>query len=114
MPSSCLLPSSVPCQAHLLCFTSGWPHSGPCAVLPVSLTYGRPYLLSGHLFLFYFIYLFFLLINFILLLLFYFLAVLGLRRCAQAFSSFSEQGLLFVAVRGLLIAMAFLVTEHGL
>ena len=37
-----------------------------------------------------------------------FLAVLGLRCCAQAFSSYGEQGLLFVAVRGLLIA------EHGL
>ena len=45
---------------------------------------------------------------------FFFLAVLGLRRCAQAFSSFSEQGLLFVAVRGLLIAVASLVAEHRL
>ena len=37
----------------------------------------------------------------------YFLAVLGLRCCARAFSSCGEQGLLFVAVRGLLIAVAF-------
>ena len=42
-----------------------------------------------------------------------FLAALGLRCCTQAFSSCSEWGLLFVAVRGLLIAVASLV-EHGL
>ena len=42
------------------------------------------------------------------------LAVLGLRCCAQAFSSCGEQGLLFVAVRGLLTAVASLVVEHGL
>ena len=34
--------------------------------------------------------------------LFLFLAVLGLRCCARAFSNCGEQGLLFVAVRGLL------------
>ena len=34
--------------------------------------------------------------------------------CAQAFSSFGERGLLFVAVRRLLIAVASLVVEHGL
>ena len=43
-----------------------------------------------------------------------FLAALGLRCCMQAFSSCGEQGLLFVEVRGLLIAVAFLVEEHGL
>ena len=42
------------------------------------------------------------------------LAVLGLCCCARAFSSCGEQGLLFVVVRGLLIAVASLVTEHGL
>ena len=42
------------------------------------------------------------------------MAALGLRRCAQAFSSCRERGLLFVAVRGLLIAVASLVAEHGL
>ena len=41
------------------------------------------------------------------------LAVLGLRCYVQAFSSCGEQGLLFVAVRGLLIVVASLV-EHGL
>ena len=42
------------------------------------------------------------------------LAVLGLRCCARAFSSCGERGLLFVAVRGLLIAVASLILEHGL
>ena len=43
-----------------------------------------------------------------------FLAVLGLHRCARTFSSCGERGLLFVAVRGLLIVVASLVSEHGL
>ena len=44
---------------------------------------------------------------FIYLLKFYlFLAALGLRCCAQAFSSCSEWGLLFIAVCGLLIVVA--------
>ena len=34
--------------------------------------------------------------------------------CAQAFSGCGEQGLLFIAVRGLLIAVVSLVVEHGL
>ena len=43
-----------------------------------------------------------------------FLAALGLRCCAWAFSCCGEQGLLFVAVHRLLIAVASLVAEHGL
>ena len=43
-----------------------------------------------------------------------FLTALGLRCCARAFSSSGERGLFFVAVRGLLIAVASLVAEHGL
>ena len=43
-----------------------------------------------------------------------FLAALGLPCCAWAFSSCGKQGLLFFAVRGLLIAVASLVVEHGL
>ena len=43
-----------------------------------------------------------------------FLAALGLRCCARASSSCGQWGLLFVAVRGLLIAVASLVVEHGL
>ena len=42
-----------------------------------------------------------------------FLAALGLDCCARAFSSCVKWGLL-VAVRGLLIAVASLVAEHGL
>ena len=43
-----------------------------------------------------------------------FLAALGLRCCARASSSCGERGLLFVVVRGLLIAVASLVAENGL
>ena len=43
-----------------------------------------------------------------------FLAVLGLRCCTWALSSCGERGLLFAVVRGLLIAVASLVAEHGL
>ena len=42
------------------------------------------------------------------------MAALGLRCCERAFSSCGEWGLLFVAVHGLLIAVASLVAEHGL
>ena len=42
------------------------------------------------------------------------MAVLGLHCRARAFSSCGERGLLFVAVRGLLIAVASLDVEHGL
>ena len=53
-------------------------------------------------------------LSFILNLFIYlFMAALGLRCCAQAFSSCGERGLLFIAVRGLLVAVASLV-EHGL
>ena len=43
-----------------------------------------------------------------------FLAALGLRCRTRAFSSCGERGLLFIAVHGLLIAVASLVAEHGL
>ena len=42
------------------------------------------------------------------------LAVLSLCCCPRAFSSCGERGLLFLAVRGLLIAVASLVAEHEL
>ena len=48
------------------------------------------------------------------ILIYLFLAALGLRSCAQAFSSCGEWGLLLVVVRGLLIVVASLVAEHGL
>ena len=40
--------------------------------------------------------------------------MLGLRRCARAFSSCGERGPLLIAARGPLIAVASLVVEHGL
>ena len=52
---------------------------------------------------------------FILIYLFYlFLAVLGLRVCARAFSSCGERGPLFITVRGPLTIAASLVAEHRL
>ena len=44
----------------------------------------------------------------------YLLAEVGLCCCARAFPSCRERALLFVAVRGLLIAVDSLVEEHGL
>ena len=55
---------------------------------------------------------FFLLFISKLIYLFLFLAALGRRCCTQAFSRYGERGLLFVAVCGLLIAVASLVAEH--
>ena len=45
---------------------------------------------------------------------FFFLAALGLHCCTQAFSSCGKRGILFIAVRGLLIVVASLVAEHRL
>ena len=53
-------------------------------------------------------------INLFIYLFILFLAVLGVWCCVRGFSSCSEPGLLFVAVRGLLIVVASLVAEHGL
>ena len=47
-------------------------------------------------------------------LIYLFLAALDLCCCAWAFSSCGERGLLFIAVRGLLIAVASLAVEHVL
>ena len=49
-----------------------------------------------------------------LLFIYLFLAVLGLRCCARAFSSCIQRGLLFVEVRRLLTAVASFVEEHRL
>ena len=58
---------------------------------------------------------FFLFFNlFIDLLIYLFMAVLGLRFCARAFSSCGKQGPLFIAVRGPLTIAASLVAEHRL
>ena len=51
---------------------------------------------------------FFFLKNKFIYFIYLFLAVLGLRCCAQASSGCGERGLLFVAVHGLLIAVASL------
>ena len=61
-----------------------------------------PFSFPDHLILFYFIFIYL------------FLAALGLHCWVRAFSSCGEQGLLFVAVCGLLIAVASLAAEHGL
>ena len=53
------------------------------------------------------------LLDFIYLFIYLFLAALGLH-CTRAFSSCVQRGLLFIAVCGLLIAVASLVAEHGL
>ena len=45
---------------------------------------------------------------------FLFLAALGLRCCARAFSSCGEQGLLLAVVCRRLIAVTSLIAEHGL
>ena len=50
----------------------------------------------------------------IYLFIYLFMAALGLHCCTRAFSSRSEQGLLFIAVHGLLFAVASLVVVHGL
>ena len=42
------------------------------------------------------------------------MAALGLCCCTWAFSTWGDLGLLFIAMCGLLIAVASLVTEHGL
>ena len=47
-------------------------------------------------------------------LIYLFMAVLGLRFCARAFSSCGKQGPLFIAVRGSLTIAASLVAEHRL
>ena len=59
-------------------------------------------------------YLFFLIISTFNYYLFIFLAVLGLRFCARAFSSCGKWGPLFIAVRGPLTIAASLVVEHRL
>ena len=73
-----------------------------CLIFLKNILFSMPFYLFIYLFLkfIYFIYLF--------------LAVLGPRCCVLAFSSCSEQGLLFVAVRGLLILVVSLAVDHRL
>ena len=51
---------------------------------------------------------------FVCLFIYLFMAVLGLRFCARAFSSCGKRGPLFIAVRGPLTIAASLVAEHRL
>ena len=57
---------------------------------------------------------FILFLNKFIYFIYFFLAALGIRCYMWAFSSYGEQGLLFVVVHGLLIAVASLVAEHRL
>ena len=50
---------------------------------------------------------------FFFFLIYLFLAALGLRCCAWAFSSFGERGLLFVTVRGLLLRWLLVLQITG-
>ena len=52
--------------------------------------------------------------SFLNLFIYLFMAVLGLRFCARAFSSCGKRGPLFIAVRGPLTIAASLVVEHRL
>ena len=62
-----------------------------------------------------YIYIYIYILNYLIIYLFIlFLAVLGLRFCARAFSSCSKRGPLFIAVRGPLTIVASLVAEHRL
>ena len=63
---------------------------------------------------FYYSFFFLNFIPYILFIYLLFLAVLGLRFCARAFSSCGERGPLFIAVRGPLTIAATLVAEHRL
>ena len=55
---------------------------------------------------------FFFIKSFVCLFIYLFMAALGLRCRTQAFSSCAERGLLFIAMRGLVIAVASHVAEH--
>ena len=95
-------------------FANTFSHSIGCLLVLSVVSFAEQKLLSlirPHLFTFAFI-LFFK--NFFVFFIYLFMAALGLHCCAWAFSSCGERGLLFVAVHGLLIAVASLVAEHGL
>ena len=57
---------------------------------------------------------FFFFFFFLILFIYLFMAVLGLRFCARAFSSCGKRGPLFIAVHGPLTIAASLVAEHRL
>ena len=83
-----------------------------CAVCPDFFCLFSHFLFSFRLFFFFFNYISKLLI--FILFIFLFLAVLGLRFCARAFSSCGKRGPLLIAVRGPLTVAASPVAEHKL
>ena len=97
---------SLPCWKAALCSQR---HTHICLKVTLTLANGKDNFTGWVRFLFIFLVLFFK-----ILFIYLFLAVLGLCCCTRAFSSCRERGLLFIAVRGLLIAVASLVEEHGL
>ena len=79
----------------------------------VNYTVTMLYITSSELISFFF-FLIFHMRTWFLLFIYLFLAMLGLRFCARAFSSCSKRGPLFIAVCGPLTIAASLVTEHRL
>ena len=61
-----------------------------------------------------FIYIYIYICIYLNLFIYLFLAVVCLHCCTWTFSSCSEQGLFFIVVSGLLVAVASLVAEHRL
>ena len=76
-------------------------------VYPIDLIFNLTLLVVFFFFLKEFLYFYYLFI-------YLFMAVLGLRFCARAFSSCGKRGPLFIAVRGPLTVAASLVAEHRL
>ena len=85
----------------------------PLSVLQRHTTYNLPIVLIIPHCIFFLCY-YFCFLNLIYLFVYLFMAVLGLRFCARAFSSCGKRGPLFIAVRGPLTVAASLVAEHRL
>ena len=92
---------------NLSCFIYGSTHSPDPRhriIKYVSLKIKGPFKIFIYFYFFYFL----------IFKIYLFMAVLGLRFCARAFSSCGERGPLFIAVRGPLTIEASLVAEHRL
>ena len=99
-------PLSVASFANIFSYSEG------CLFILFMVSFAVQKLLSfirSHLFIFFIFSSYFIIYLFI-----YFLAVLGLRFCARAFSSRGKRGPLFIAVCGPLTIAASLVAEHRL
>ena len=111
------LPSTCASTRWLLSPWKQLSHKSPTSfsfslLLKPALTWCRISSLASYVLMFILLSFFF--FNTFIYFIYLFLAALGLRCCARAFSSCGEWGLLFVAVCGLLIAVSSLVAEHGL